>query len=72
MKAKALIIQSGMDSPAIAVARRLGIAILECSPISEAEAGIFSLRSDQRSRVSGANGRTKQYYIQGSGWVERK
>jgi type II secretory pathway pseudopilin PulG len=22
--------------------------------------------------ISGANGRTKQYYIQGSGWVERK
>ena len=58
LKAKALIVQSGIDSPAIAVARRLGISIIECSPVSEAEAGIFSLRRDQDSRVTGANGHT--------------
>ena len=57
LKAKGLLIQSGIDSPAIAVARRLGISILECSPVSEAEAGIFSLRGDQHSPAAKTNGR---------------
>jgi amino acid adenylation domain-containing protein len=39
-----LIIQSGMDSPARAVAQARGISILELSPVFEAEAGIFMLR----------------------------
>src|SRR6267378_1346940 len=56
LKARALIIQSEIDSPAIAVARRLGISIIECVPVSEAEAGIFSLRGDQHLPVAGTNG----------------
>src|SRR2546430_10255204 len=58
LNAKAVIIRSGMDSPAIAVAQRNGLCILECTPVLEAEAGIFSLRPDHRSPVAGANGRT--------------
>ena len=57
LNAKALIIRSGMDSPAIAVAQRHGLSILECTPVLEGDAGIFSLRGDQRSPVAGANGR---------------
>jgi len=57
LKAKALIIQSGIDSPAIAVAQRHRLCILECSPVSQAEAGIFSLGRDQRSLRAEANGR---------------
>lgn len=43
LAAKALIIQSGMDSPALAVARQRGIAIIELVPDESAEAGIFTL-----------------------------
>src|SRR5947209_2237998 len=49
LNAKALIVQSGIDSPAIAVAQKHGISILECSPVLEAEAGIFTLRCDERA-----------------------
>jgi len=52
LKAKALIIQSGMDSPAIAVAHARGIPIIELLPALEAEAGIFTLRGDKRSRTA--------------------
>src|SRR5712692_10166459 len=54
LHAKALLIQSGIDSPARAVAQKRGISILECAPVLEAEAGIFTLRAD--ARVAGANG----------------
>jgi acyl-CoA synthetase (AMP-forming)/AMP-acid ligase II/acyl carrier protein len=43
LDAKALIIQEGMDSPAITVALGRGIPILELSPIFEAPAGVFTL-----------------------------
>jgi acyl-CoA synthetase (AMP-forming)/AMP-acid ligase II/acyl carrier protein len=43
LDAKALIVQGGMDSPAITVAQRRGIRILELSPIFEAPAGVFTL-----------------------------
>ena len=56
--ARALIIPPGDDSPAIAVAQKRGIAILECAPVLEAEAGIFTLRALRPVRVAGANGRT--------------
>jgi len=52
LKAKALIIQSGMDSPAIAVAQARGIPIIELLPALEAEAGIFTLKGDKRSRTA--------------------
>ena len=58
LHAKALLIQSGIDSPARAVAHKRGIPILECAPVFEAEAGLFTLRDDKRSRLAGANGRT--------------
>ncbi len=50
---KALMIQAGVDSPARVVARRRGIAIIECAPALDAEAGIFTLDSEERSRPSG-------------------
>src|SRR2546428_8852334 len=43
LHAKALLIQSGIDSPARAVAHQRGIPILECAPVFEAEAVLFTL-----------------------------
>ncbi len=43
LNAKALIVQQGDDSPAIAVARELGVAILELKPDTSAPAGTFAL-----------------------------
>ena len=43
LNAKILIVQSGMDSPARAVASGLGIPVIELSPVLEAEAGVFKL-----------------------------
>jgi acyl-CoA synthetase (AMP-forming)/AMP-acid ligase II/thioesterase domain-containing protein len=44
LNAKALIIQSGMDSPALNIAQKKGIALIQLSPISEA--GIFDLKGE--------------------------
>jgi len=52
LNAKALIIQSGIDSPAKGVARTRDIAIIELSPVVGAGAGSFTLMGDERSRVS--------------------
>jgi acyl-CoA synthetase (AMP-forming)/AMP-acid ligase II/acyl carrier protein len=49
LKAKALIVQSGIDSPARAVAQDQGIAIFELSPVWEAAAGIFNLTGNMSS-----------------------
>jgi acyl-CoA synthetase (AMP-forming)/AMP-acid ligase II/acyl carrier protein len=43
LNAKALVIQSGVDSPVRAVAVERGIPILELSPVPAAEAGVFTL-----------------------------
>ena len=43
LNAKALVVQQGDDSPAIAVARELGVAILELKPDTSAPAGTFAL-----------------------------
>ena len=43
LNAKALIVQSGIASPAIAVAQERGIPLLTLSPMLEAEAGVFTL-----------------------------
>jgi acyl-CoA synthetase (AMP-forming)/AMP-acid ligase II/acyl carrier protein len=43
LRAKALLFQSGSDSPAIAVARKRGIPVIELTPVFAAEAGVFSL-----------------------------
>jgi non-ribosomal peptide synthetase component F len=40
---KALIVQSGIESPALAVAQALNIPLVELVPMLEAEAGIFRL-----------------------------
>ena len=45
LNAKALIVQSGIDSPAIAVAQKRGIPILKASPVLQ-EAGNFTLTTD--------------------------
>jgi acyl-CoA synthetase (AMP-forming)/AMP-acid ligase II/acyl carrier protein len=52
LNVKALIIQSGMNSPARTIARAHGISIIELSPVLEAEAGIFTLMGDKRSSVA--------------------
>ncbi len=48
LNAKALIIPSGMNSPARTVAQARGIPIIELSPMFEAEAGVFTLMGDKR------------------------
>jgi acyl-CoA synthetase (AMP-forming)/AMP-acid ligase II/thioesterase domain-containing protein len=55
LNAKALIVQSGIGSPAIAVAQERRISVIEISPLSEAAAGVFTLRPE-RSCVPGVNG----------------
>jgi acyl-CoA synthetase (AMP-forming)/AMP-acid ligase II/thioesterase domain-containing protein/acyl carrier protein len=57
LNAKALIIQSGIDSPVIAVAQERGIPIVELSPLLEAEAGIFTLTGDDPSHGGAATDR---------------
>jgi acyl-CoA synthetase (AMP-forming)/AMP-acid ligase II/acyl carrier protein len=52
LDAKALIIQSGMNSPARTIARARDISIIELSPVLEAEAGIFTLMGDKRSSLA--------------------
>ena len=47
LSAKALIVQSGIDTPAIDVARGREIAIIELAPLLEAEAGIFTLKGGE-------------------------
>ena len=49
LQAKALIIQSGMDSPAISVAQSLNIPVIKLRPTLEAGAGIFELTGDKNS-----------------------
>lgn len=48
LNAKALIVQSDMDSAAIAVARELGVALIQLSPATDAEAGIFDLTAEPK------------------------
>ncbi len=52
--ARALIVPKGVDSPALAVARDRGIAILELAP--QSEAGRFSLAGESAARPSAARG----------------
>ena len=48
LEARALIIGSGMDSPAREIARKRNISIIELTPAAEAEAGLFSLTGESR------------------------
>ncbi len=50
LNAKVLMIQSGMASPARAIAQARGIPIIELSPVVEAEAGIFMLTGAEHLR----------------------
>jgi acyl-coenzyme A synthetase/AMP-(fatty) acid ligase len=43
LRARALIVQAGIVSPARTIAQRLGIPVLELSPLAGAGAGAFSL-----------------------------
>src|SRR5262245_44760810 len=51
LRAKALILQAGMDSPARGVALAQGVGILELSPIPDAEAGCFRLTGQAQPQV---------------------
>jgi len=50
LKAKAIVVKAGSESPAIAVAHKLGVAIIDLHPSSECGAGTFtlSLRSKKK------------------------
>jgi acyl-CoA synthetase (AMP-forming)/AMP-acid ligase II/acyl carrier protein len=48
LNAKALIIQRGLDSPAIQVARNRGIQLIELVPETSGPAGLFKLTGEQR------------------------
>jgi acyl-CoA synthetase (AMP-forming)/AMP-acid ligase II len=46
LRPRALIVQSGIDSPAIAVARASGIPVIQSTPVDDQEAGVFTLNGD--------------------------
>jgi len=50
--AKALIVQSSADSPAIAVAKKHSIAIIELSPMAEGDTNVFSIPGEKRPAIS--------------------
>jgi len=52
LQAKALIVHSGTDSPAIAVAQNHRIPIIELSPGAAGDAGTFSLRGQRQPAAS--------------------
>lgn len=51
LNAKALVVQSGIDSPARTSARARGILIIELSPLSKDDAGMLSLSSNKASEI---------------------
>ena len=55
LKAKALVVANGSETPARAVAAKLGIAILELTPAPENGAGSFSISGAGTAGVSGAH-----------------
>ena len=52
LHAKVLIVPSGEDSPARAVAQARGMRILELSPVNGAEAGLFTLAGEAQPQPS--------------------
>lgn len=60
LKAKALIVEAGSDSPAIAVAERLGLVVLDLQPTPEKGAGLFELRRRGSSVEAGPSHRPPQ------------
>jgi amino acid adenylation domain-containing protein/non-ribosomal peptide synthase protein (TIGR01720 family) len=51
LDAKALVVQTGMDVPARAVAQARGLKIIELSPMLDAEAGLFILTGEEHRRA---------------------
>lgn len=49
LKASAVLVAAGLDSPVRAVARNRNIPVIELSPVPEAEAGIFTLACRDRA-----------------------
>jgi acyl-CoA synthetase (AMP-forming)/AMP-acid ligase II/thioesterase domain-containing protein len=47
LKAKAVIVQAGMASPVLDVARARGVLVLELSPTLASEAGVFALKGER-------------------------
>ena len=43
---RALIVQQGIDSPAIAIARASGIAVIQSARVEDEEAGVFTLNGN--------------------------
>jgi oxalate---CoA ligase len=57
LQAKALIVERGSDSPAVAVAHKLGVPVLELVPDLNAGAGAFALHApDAGPRAAAAHG----------------
>jgi oxalate---CoA ligase len=52
--AKALVVEAGSESPAVEVARRLGVRVIELSAETAAGAGGFTLRASGESPVNAA------------------
>jgi acyl-CoA synthetase (AMP-forming)/AMP-acid ligase II len=50
-RAQALVIQSGLASPAVSAAQGLGIPVIELSPLLDEPAGVFSLKGKGGSRA---------------------
>jgi acyl-CoA synthetase (AMP-forming)/AMP-acid ligase II/aryl carrier-like protein len=51
LRAKALIVQAGVPSPARTVSRRMGLCVIELAPMLEAEAGLFTLTGDAQNTL---------------------
>lgn len=52
LKAKALLVQKGQDSPAVAAAHQRGIPVIQLSPLPDGEAGLFTLEGATPSHPS--------------------
>ena len=52
LNARALVVEQGSTSPAVAVAQRMGVAIIELVPDLAAGAGQFSLQCDQAPGIA--------------------
>ena len=55
LRPKALIVQRGIDLPAIAVAQAIGITIIQLARVEDEEAGVFTLNGDALIGRDGGN-----------------
>ncbi len=56
LKAKALLVEQGSQSPALAVARKLGVRVLELTPTDEGSGAFTLAPTDSAANVAAANG----------------